>query len=109
MKTLLTLLLVSICSITFGQPSQSITVTDEIRLEQLGLLKKIPLSKGELLTIQQHEQDLKQAKQIRLRDSIYQVIFLPNTIVPYINQGDTLQSWKKVGNEFHLIFKPKKK
>ena len=42
MKILLTLLLLSLYSFAFGQPSQNITVTDKIRLEQLGLLKKIP-------------------------------------------------------------------
>jgi len=113
LKTLLTLLLLSICSIAFGQPSQGITVTDDIRLEQLGLLKKIPLSKGELLTMQQHEQDLKQVegviKSFKLRDSVYVNMFLNNTISPYINQGDTLENWDKVGNEIHLKFKPKKK
>jgi len=111
MKTLFTLTEISICSIGFGQPS-GITVTDEIRLEQLGLLKKIPLSKGELLTIQQHEEDIKRndpaIKAFFKRDSVYQNMFLPNTITPYINQGDTLQSWEKVGNEIHLKFKPKK-
>ena len=113
MKTLFTLIAISICSIGFGQPSQNITVTDEIKLEQLGLLKKIPLSKGELLTMQQHEQDLKQTeyvlKKYRQRDSVYVNMFLNNTISPYINQGDTLESWDKVGNEIHLKFKPKKK
>jgi len=64
MKTLFTLIAISICSIGFGQPSQGITVTDEIKLEQLGLLKKIYLSKGELLTIQQHEEDIKQVEYV---------------------------------------------
>jgi len=113
MKILFTLILISIYSIGFGQPSQNITVTDEIRLEQLGLLKKIPLSKGELLTIQQHEEDLKRngpaIKSFFKRDSVYQYMFLNNTISPYINQGDTLERWDKVGNEIHLKFKPKKK
>ena len=110
MKTIFTLLLLAVCSIGFGQPS--ITVTDEMRLEQLGLLKKFILSKGELLTIQQHEEDIKRngpaIKAFFRRDSVYQNMFLPNTITPYINQGDTLESWNKVGNEIHLKFKPKK-
>lgn len=121
MKTLLTLLLISVCSITFGQPSQkqkeasteiSCTGCGLIAIDQ-GILKKIPLSKGELLTIQQHEDDIKRngpaIKAFFKRDSVYQNQFLPNTITPYINQGDTLESWNKVGNEIHLKFKPKKK
>src|SRR6478736_7871311 len=97
MKTLFTLIAIFFCSISFGQPSQGITVTDDVRLEQLGLLKKIPLSKGELRTIQQHEIDLKQTeemlKRFKQRDSIYQNMFIYNTVSPHIEKGDTLESW----------------
>ena len=109
----LTFILLLFSGSAFGQQSKEITVTDDVRLEQLGLLKKITLSKGELLTMQQHEQDLKQTeyvlKKYKQRDSVYQYMFLNNTISPYINPGDTLESWKKEGNEIHLKFKPKKK
>lgn len=116
MKTLLTLLFISVCSIAFGQKktittasSAGIIITDEVRLNQFGLDRKFELSKGELLTIQQHEEDFKRngpaVRDFLRRDSIYRNQFLPNTISPYINQGDTLESWNKVGNEIHLKFK----
>lgn len=112
MKTLLTLLLLSICLMAFGQPS-GITVTDEVRLNQLGLDRKIDLSKGEQLTIKQHEEDVKRYAPILRaflkRDSVYNYMFLQNTISPHLNVGDTLQTYEIKNNQIFLKLKPKKK
>lgn len=100
MKILFTILLISICSFAFGQSPQP-------------LQKLITLSKGELLTIKQHEEDLKQngpmIKQFFKRDSVYNYMFLNNTISPYIEKGDTLESWKIIGEKIELQFKVRKK
>jgi len=99
MKTLLTFFLLSIYSFAFGQSPEPLQIS-------------ITLSKGELLTIKQHEDDIKQngpgIKQFFKRDSVYMRQFLPNTISPYIMPGDTLESWKIVGEKIELTFKPHK-
>lgn len=124
----LTIFLLSICSFAFGQSPKkkglysnavsskspiSLTTGTSIRDGSDESKFYFDLSKGELLTIKQHEEDLKQnspiIKQFFKRDSVYNYMFLNNTISPYINKGDTLESWKIVGEKIELKFKPKKK
>ena len=121
MKILPTLLLISFCSMAFGQsPYKQIADSRNLKGLSTGEAVRtgnnfyVELSKGELLTIKQHEEDVKRnapgIKAFFQRDSVYRNQFLPNTITPYIMPGDTLESWKIVGEKrIQLIFKPKKK
>src|SRR6478609_5687044 len=123
MKPLLTLLLISICSMAFGQKkditasSVGITVTDEIRLQQLGLDRKVELSKGESLQQKDWEdflsqfqkEELQRQKYFKLRDSLHSV-FIRYTVIPYINSQDSIANFKQSEKEFTWKqFKPKKK
>lgn len=122
MKTLLTLLFISVCSIAFSQKkditasSSGITVTDEIRLQQLGLDRKVELSKGESLQQKDWEDFVRQfqleeklrAKYFHQRDSTHQV-FLRYTVSPYLNPGDTVVEFNESPKEFTWKLKPKKK
>ena len=133
MKILLTLLLISICPIAFGQkkdvtassnviaikcaPCPGIAVTDDIRLQQLGLDRKVELSKGEAFQQKDWEDFVKQFQKeeidrqryFRQRDSTH-TVFLRYTVSPYINPGDSIAEFKQSQKEFTWKqFKPKKK
>lgn len=123
MKTLITILCLSICSITFGQKkditakSNGITVTDEVRLNQLELDRKVELSKGEALQqkdweeflIQFKKEEIDRQKYFRQRDSTH-TVFLRYTVTPYLNAGDSIAEFKQSQKEFTWKqFKPKKK
>ena len=105
MKIILVLLFLPLCTFAFGQLQKSSPKPSQ---------KSIKLSKGEVLTIKQHEDDIKRygptIKQFFKRDSIFNYMFLINTISPYLHQGDTLSNWTIVGDSvIQLTFKPKKK
>jgi len=111
MKLTLILLLFSVWAL--GQPSQKITVTDEIRLEQLGLLKKIPfdaLNGAQIL-----EAD-NAAKYARKTDSVKWVIVL-NMVAVLQAKGEidpsristNCDSLKITPQGMEMKFKPKKK
>lgn len=114
------LVMLSVCS--FGQKkditasSNGITITDDIRLQQLGLDRKLELSKGEALQQKDWEEFVKQfqseekfrAKYFHQRDSTHQV-FLNYTVIPYLNLGDTVIDFKQSQKEFTWKLKPKKK
>lgn len=130
-----TLLLILVCSMAFGQkkklttgttnhdgitvecaPCPGITVTDEVRLNQLGLDRKIDLSKGEALQQKDWEEFVKQfqiedimrRKYFLQRDSLHNV-FLRYTVSPYINPGDSVAEFNQSQKEFTWKeFKPKK-
>ena len=121
MKTTILLLLISVCAI--GQKkditasSGGITVTDEIRLQQLGLDRKVELSKGEAFQQKDWEDFVKQFQKeeidrqryFRQRDSTH-TVFLRYTVSPYINPGDSIAEFKQSQKEFTWKqFKPKKK
>lgn len=133
MKTLFTLLLLIASLICFGQKkskkkfdnveksittasSAGITVTDDIRLHQLGLDIKIELSKGESLQQKTWERFV---KQFQKEDSIRKKIwderelfhnnFINYTATPYIPNGDTVKSFDLNDKELILHFGPKKK
>lgn len=122
MEKLLTILLLSVCSMAFGQKdvtakATGIIVTDEVRLNQLGLDRKVELSKGEALQQKDWEEFLKQfqkenverQKYFKQRDSTHQ-IFLQYTVTPYLNPGDSIAEFKQSQKEFTWKqFKPKKK
>jgi len=115
---ILTILFLSICSLGFGQKksvvasSNGITVTDDIRLQQLGLDRKIELSKGEQFTEKEWQEYYKQmapyVKQFFKRDSAHQK-FIQNTVTPYLMPGDSIQSINIKETEINLKLKPKKK
>ena len=107
----LTLIFILTCSLAFGQkklmtgttnhdgitvecsPCPGITVTDEVRLNQLGLDRKIDLSKGEQFTEKEWQEYYKQmapyVKMFFKRDSSHSK-WLNNTLIPHLNPGDTV-------------------
>lgn len=93
--------------------SNGIVVTDEVRLNQLGLDRKIDLSKGEQFTEQEWQQYLKTmapyVKEFFKRDSAHQK-FVINTITPHLMKGDTIVngSLKFEGDKATWKVKPKK-
>lgn len=126
MKINFTLLLLSFCSMAFGQkkklttgttnhdgitvecaPCPGITVTDDVRFNQLGLDRKIDLSKGEALQQKDWEEFLKQfqkeeierQKYFHQRDSTH-TVFLRYTVTPYLNAGDSIAEFKQSQKEF---------
>lgn len=74
--------------------------------------RKIILSLGEMLTIKEHKNYVKQmapyVKEFFMRDSVNRK-FLNNTISPYLQPGDTLESYTINEKEILLTLKPKKK
>jgi len=120
MKTIFTLLLLAVCSIAFGQKSittassSGIVVTNEVRLNQLGLDRKIDLSKGEQFTEREWQRYFKQmapyVKEFFKRDSAHQK-FIQNTILPWLMPGDTVVEKSLIVKESEISWKlkPKKK
>lgn len=120
MKLIFLFLLISICS--FGQKtittasSAGITVTDEVRLNQLGLDRHVDFSKGEALQ-EKDWQNFKKAfesddqarhKYYRQRDSTH-VIFINYSVSSYIMPGDTVESYEVTEKGINWKLKPKKK
>jgi len=111
MKTLFTLIAISICSIGFGQVP--ITVTDEVKLEQLGLLKKIPFDALNGAQIQEADNAAKYAhktdsiKWVIVR-SMVAILQAKGEIDPLriSTNGDSL---KITPQGMEMKFKPKKK
>ena len=119
MKTLFTIIFLFLALICVAQKNQittasasGIIITDDVRLNQLGLDRKIDLSKGEQFTEKEWQEYSKQmlpyVKQYFQRDSLHRK-FLENTIRPWLAPGDTLESWRMVDGEILLKLKPKKK
>ncbi len=118
MKNFIILALILSVSVCFGQKKESKSETTIACAPCPGidipLQKHIPLSKGEALTIKQHNEDVKAngpaIKAFLKRDSVFNRSFLPNTIVPHLAPGDTIENYTI--NETEIILnlkKPKKK